>query len=291
MRRNTSRSDASSLSTYYRDVARLPMLSAEAENEVATRFRRTGDRREANRLVQANLRFVVKIAREYENYGFPILDLVQEGNLGLLQAVDHFDPTRGFRLISYGVWWIRAAVQEYILRNWSLVKLGTTQLQRRLFSTLQSSKKQLQRLLAAETEEERVRLLATEVGGTIEDVQDMQRRISGRDASLNAPSNPHRPAGITGMDRLGADSTDVEAIVAQEELRQLLSDRLAAGIAELPDREQVIIARRHLAHDPETLSTLGARFGVSKERIRQLEERALRLLRASLASQGSTTAG
>ncbi len=269
------------------------MLSADAELEVATRFRETGDRHEANRLVTANLRFVVKIAREYENYGFPLLDLVQEGNVGLLQAVDHFDPTRGFRLISYGVWWIRAAIQEYILRNWSLVKIGTTQIQRRLFSTLQSSRKQLQRLLAAENEEERVRLLAAEVGGTIADVEDMQRRITGRDASLDAPSNPHHPAGAPRMDRLGApsDRTDVETMVAQEELRRQLSDRLAAGIKELPPREQTIVARRHLTDTPETLSTLGVRYGVSKERIRQLEGRALRLLRVSMTGQGSTGLG
>ena len=260
------------------------MLTAQEEHEIATRFRETGDRREANRLAKANLRFVVKIAREYKNYGVPILDLIQEGNLGLIQAVDHFDPDRGFRLISYGVWWIRAAIQEYILRNWSLVRMGTTQLQRRLFSALQSSKKRLKRLLDADTDEERAYLLAQEVRGTVADVEDMQRRISGRDVSLDAPANPHIDGGATPMESLEADPAafDVEATVATEELRRQLNARLAAGVAGLAHRERTIIEERHLTVAPLTLKELGDRFGVSKERIRQLEVRAIRQLRESI---------
>jgi RNA polymerase sigma-32 factor len=261
------------------------MLTATEERELATRFRETGDRRDANRLTQANLRFVLKIAGEYQNYGFPILDLIQEGNLGLLQAVDHFDPDRGFRLISYGVWWIRAAIQEYILRNWSLVRLGTTQLQRRMFSALQSSRKRLQRLLEADTEEERTQLLAEEVRGTVRDVEEMRRRIAGRDISLDAPVNPHIGDDATPLDRLEANagSFDVETAVATEELRHQLSTRLAAGIAALAHRERIIIEERHLASNPLTLQHLGDRFGVSKERIRQLEVRAIRQLREAMS--------
>ena len=135
--------DMSTVSIYYRDVSRVPLLTAEEEIEIATRFQETGKQRYADRLVVSNLRFVIKVALDYKNYGFPLMDLVQEGNMGLLKAVQRFDPNRGFRLISYGVWWIRAHIQEYILKNWSLVKIGTTQLQRRLFNNLQSTQKRL----------------------------------------------------------------------------------------------------------------------------------------------------
>ena len=274
-------SDTSTMSIYYRDVSRVPLLSAEEEIDIATRYQETKSRRYADRLVEANLRFVIKVALDYKNYGFPLMDLVQEGNMGLLKAVQRFDPNRGFRLISYGVWWIRAHIQEYILKNWSLVKIGTTQLQRRLFNNLQSTQKRLQRLIKSDTEEGRTELLAKEVGGTVTDVLQMQQRLSNRDASLDAPSGTGDNEGYTLLDRLPLDRgrTDVEAAVADEELRRILNGHLAKAVSELADREKTIVLERHLNEEPRTLKQLGEHFGVSKERIRQLEERAIRQLK------------
>jgi RNA polymerase sigma-32 factor len=278
--------DTSTISIYYKDVSRVPLLTAEEEIEIATRYQETKSARYADRLVQSNLRFVIKVALDYKNYGFPLMDLVQEGNMGLLKAVQRFDPNRGFRLISYGVWWIRAHIQEYILKNWSLVKIGTTQLQRRLFNNLQSTQKRLARLVQSDSETERTELLAKEVGGTVRDVLGMQQRLSNRDASLDAPTGTGDNDGYTLLDRLPLDKgrTDVESAVADEELRGILSDHLAAAVSELADREKTIVMQRHLNEEPRTLKELGEHFGVSKERIRQLEERAMRQLRDKMAS-------
>ncbi len=278
--------DTSTISIYYKDVSRVPLLTAEEEIEIATRYQETKSARYADRLVESNLRFVIKVALDYKNYGFPLMDLVQEGNMGLLKAVQRFDPNRGFRLISYGVWWIRAHIQEYILKNWSLVKIGTTQLQRRLFNNLQSTQKRLARLVQSDSETERTELLAKEVGGTVRDVLEMQQRLSNRDASLDAPTGTGDNDGYTLLDRLPLDKgrTDVESAVADEELRGILSDHLAAAVSELADREKTIVMQRHLNEEPRTLKELGEHFGVSKERIRQLEERAMRQLRDKMAS-------
>ena len=278
--------DTSTISIYYKDVSRVPLLTAEEEIEIATRYQETKSARYADRLVEANLRFVIKVALDYKNYGFPLMDLVQEGNMGLLKAVQRFDPNRGFRLISYGVWWIRAHIQEYILKNWSLVKIGTTQLQRRLFNNLQSTQKRLARLVQSDSETERTELLAKEVGGTVRDVLEMQQRLSNRDASLDAPTGTGDNDGYTLLDRLPLDKgrTDVESAVADEELRGILSDHLADAVSELADREKTIVMQRHLNEEPRTLKELGEHFGVSKERIRQLEERAMRQLRDKMAS-------
>ncbi len=280
-----SGADISTISIYYKNISRVPLLSAKDEIEIATRYQDTRNHRYADRLVEANLRFVIKVALNYKNYGFPLMDLVQEGNLGLIKAVQRFDPSRGFRLISYGVWWIRAHIQEYILKNWSLVKIGTTQLQRRLFNNLQSAQKRLERLHAADSEEERTQLLANEVGGTVQDVLEMQARLSGRDASLDAPTGANDSDNYTLLERLPPDKkrTDVEAAVAEEEVRQVMGGHLAAAVNELAVREQTIVRQRHLNEDPRTLRELGEHFGVSKERVRQLEERALRQLKEKMA--------
>ena len=285
LQQSRSEADSSIMSIYYKSISRVPLLSAREEIEIATRYQDTGNQRYADRLVEANLRFVIKVAMDYKNYGFPLMDLVQEGNLGLIKAVQRFDPSRGFRLISYGVWWIKAHIQEYILKNWSLVKIGTTQLQRRLFNNLQSAQKRLERLHAADSEEERTQLLAKEVGGTVQDVLEMQQRLSGRDASLDAPAGAGDNDNYTLLDRLPLDKerTDVEAAVAEEEVRQVMGGYLAAAVSELAAREQTIVRQRHLDEDPCTLKELGEHFGVSKERIRQLEERALRQLKERMA--------
>ncbi len=285
LQQSRTAADTSTISIYYKDVSRVPLLSADEEIEIATRYQETKSSRYADRLVEANLRFVIKVALDYKNYGFPLMDLVQEGNMGLLKAVQRFDPNRGFRLISYGVWWIRAHIQEYILKNWSLVKIGTTQLQRRLFNNLQSTQKRLERLIKSDSEDERTELLAKEVGGTVKDVLEMQQRLSNRDASLDAPSGTGENDGYTLLDRLPLDKgrTDVEAAVADEELRKILSGHLADAVSELADREKTIVLQRHLNEEPRTLKELGEHFGVSKERIRQLEERAMRQLRDKMA--------
>jgi len=285
LQQSRTAADTSTISIYYKDVSRVPLLSADEEIEIATRYQETKSSRYADRLVEANLRFVIKVALDYKNYGFPLMDLVQEGNMGLLKAVQRFDPNRGFRLLSYGVWWIRAHIQEYILKNWSLVKIGTTQLQRRLFNNLQSTQKRLERLIKSDSEDERTELLAKEVGGTVKDVLEMQQRLSNRDASLDAPSGTGENDGYTLLDRLPLDKgrTDVEAAVADEELRKILSGHLADAVSELADREKTIVLQRHLNEEPRTLKELGEHFGVSKERIRQLEERAMRQLRDKMA--------
>jgi RNA polymerase sigma-32 factor len=285
LQQSRTAADTSTISIYYKDVSRVPLLTADEEIEIATRYQETKSSRYADRLVEANLRFVIKVALDYKNYGFPLMDLVQEGNMGLLKAVQRFDPNRGFRLISYGVWWIRAHIQEYILKNWSLVKIGTTQLQRRLFNNLQSTQKRLERLIKSDSEDERTELLAKEVGGTVKDVLEMQQRLSNRDASLDAPSGTGENDGYTLLDRLPLDKgrTDVEAAVADEELRKILSGHLADAVSELADREKTIVMQRHLNEEPRTLKELGEHFGVSKERIRQLEERAMRQLREKMA--------
>lgn len=210
------------------------------------------------------------------------MDLVQEGNLGLLKAVYRFEPERGYRLISYAVWWIRAHIQEYILKNWSLVKIGTTQLQRRLFNNLQSSQKRLQRLTASDSETERTEMLAREVGGTVDDVRQMQQRLTNRDASLDAPAGPGEDESYTLKDRIeaGDRSSNAEDLYAEVREESLIKMQLREAVATLDHREREIVTQRHLTEEPRTLKELGAVFGVSKERVRQLEERALKRLRA-----------
>lgn len=271
------------LSGYFKSVNRQEMMTAEEELRVARQWRKTGNQRLADKLASANLRFVIKVALEYRNYGFSLQDLIQEGNMGLVRSVKSFDPEKGFRLISYAVWWIRAYIQEYILKNWSLVKIGTTQLQRRLFNHLQSSQKRMELVLASDDEGHRREKLAEAVGGTVADVEDMERRMYGRDMSLDRPVSEDE--GATNMhDRLAVEDGDAEHLLGREQVSRLRSRELAKAMERLDERERQILTARHLGEQTTTLRELGEQLGVSKERVRQLESRALRCLKSALAN-------
>ncbi len=271
------------LSGYFKSVNRQEMMGAKEELQVARQWRKTGNQRLADKLVSANLRFVIKVALEYRNYGFSLQDLIQEGNIGLVRSVKSFDPEKGFRLISYAVWWIRAYIQEYILKNWSLVKIGTTQLQRRLFNHLQSSQKRMELVLASDDEGQRREKLAEAVGGTVADVEDMERRMYGRDMSLDRPVSEDEGAANL-HDRLAVGDGDAEHLLGEEQVACLRNRELAKAMERLDDRERQILVARHLSDQTTTLRELGEQLGVSKERVRQLESRALRCLKNALVN-------
>ena len=274
----------SELSKYFKSVSRVQMMTPDEESEVARKWQESKEQRFADRLVSANLRFVIKIAMEYKNYGFPVLDLIQEGNLGLVRAVQSFDPEKGYRLISYGVWWIRAYIQEYILKNWSLVKIGTTQLQRRLFNHLQSSQKRLSRLMKYDSEHQRREALAESDGGTVRDVEDMERRMYGRDLSIDMPQGSDEDGTFNLHEKMASDMDNAEDLVEAQEMDALKNAELSSALETLEGRERFIVISRHLADKTITLRELGERLGISKERVRQLESRALKSLRTTLAS-------
>lgn len=277
----SGRAQFDELARYFESVSRTEMMSPEEELEVARLYRETGQQKHADKLASANLRFVIKIALEYKNYGFPVLDLIQEGNLGLVRAVKSFDPEKGFRLISYGVWWIRAYIQEFILRNWSLVKIGTTQLQRRLFNHLQSSQKRLARLVATNSEQERKESLAKAVGGTVRDVEEMERRLYGRDLSIDVSAS-EGTNNFSLHERLSSDESNAEGLLDVQQARDLQKRELHRALESLDDRERHIVVSRHLTEDAVTLRELGEELGISKERVRQLETRAIETLRVQL---------
>ena len=279
--KNKSANQYDELARYFKSVSRTQMMSPDEELVVACKWRDSKEQRYADRLVSANLRFVIKIALEYKNYGFPVLDLIQEGNLGLVRAVKSFDPDKGFRLISYGVWWIRAYIQEFILKNWSLVKIGTTQLQRRLFNHMQSSQKRLQSLVGHKDEHTRREALAKAVGGSVRDVEEMERRLYGRDLSIDTPYS-ESDTGFSLSERLSSDDDNVEDLISQSQDRNIQKKGMEEALQHLDDRERHIVISRHLVDDTRTLRELGEELGISKERVRQLESRALNTLRINL---------
>lgn len=269
-----------SLGRYFKSVSRIEMMSFEEETATAREWLQTGKQELADKLVGSNLRFVIKVALEYRNYGFPILDLIQEGNLGLVRAVKSFDPDKGFRLISYAVWWIRAYIQEYILKNWSLVRIGTTQLQRRLFNNMQSSQKRLHAMMGTDEARRQREALAESVRGTVRDVEDMERRLYSRDVSLDATADSESGTGL--HDRLASPWDGAEQLLGDEEAKSIRESELGKALATLEDRERMIVVSRHLDENSVTLRELGESLGISKERVRQLENRALRNLRSAL---------
>jgi RNA polymerase sigma-32 factor len=262
----------SGLSRYLEEIRRFPMLEPQEEFMLAKRWREHGDRDAAHRLVTSHLRLVAKIAMGYRGYGLPISEVVSEGNVGLMQAVKRFEPDKGFRLATYAMWWIKAAIQEYILRSWSLVKMGTTANQKKLFFNLRKAKSKISALEDGDLRPDQVKLIAKRLGVTEQDVIDMNRRLGG-DMSLNAPIRDDGDAGEW-QDWLADDSTDQETRLAESEesdnRRQALSDALTV----LNERERRIFEARRLADEPMTLEDLAAEFGVSRERVRQIEVRA-----------------
>ncbi len=260
------------LSRYLEEIRRFPMLEPQEEFMLAKSWRERGDRDAAHRLVTSHLRLVAKIAMGYRGYGLPIGEVISEGNVGLMQAVKRFDPDKGFRLATYAMWWIRAAIQEYILRSWSLVKMGTTAAQKRLFFNLRKAKSRISALEEGDLKPEQVKEIATRLGVTEKEVVDMNRRLSG-DTSLNAPIRNDVDSGEW-QDWLVDDRDNQEStLVANEEL----DNRRAAlknALGVLNDRERRIFEARRLADEPVTLEQLAEEFGVSRERVRQIEVRA-----------------
>jgi RNA polymerase sigma-32 factor len=264
---------------YLAQISRFDLLSREEEVELATRYRRRGDLEAAHRLICANLRFVVKIANEYRAYGMKGLDLVQEGNIGLMMAVKKFDPERGIRLITYAVWWIRAYIQSFIIRSWSLVKIGTTQAQKRLFFKLSQAREAIRRLTGGEDDLEEV---ARRLHVRDEEVTEMTLRMGARDASLDLELNEGDDYSL--MDSLADDRHNQEDQLLQREEQTLLAARVQQALGRLNERERRIVRDRILSDHPLTLQELAEVYGISRERIRQLEKNALEKLKGMLAN-------
>jgi len=261
------------LSRYFREVWSFPMLEKEEEQMLAVRWRDKGDTESAHKLVTSHLRLVAKIAMKYRGYGLPVADLVSEGNIGLMKAVKKFDPGLGFRLSTYAMWWIRASITEYILKSWSLVKLGTVASQKKLFFSLRNLKGRLNILDSGELTPDQAQQLSDTMGVSADEITKMNRRLSTRDLSLNAPlSNDEE--GIEFQDTLVDNSPSPESRFAEAEELGHRSAILRQALKELPERERHIFTERRLKDDPKTLEELGKEYGISRERIRQLEVRA-----------------
>ena len=273
----------SSLDRYLKEIRVFALLEPQQEFMLAKRWREHGDRDAAHQLVTSHLRLVTKIAMGYRGYGLPISEVVSEGNVGLMQAVKRFEPDKGFRLATYAMWWIKAAIQEYILRSWSLVKMGTTANQKKLFFNLRKAKSKISALEDGDLRPDQVKLIAKRLGVTEQDVVDMNRRLGG-DMSLNAPIRDDGDAGEW-QDWLADDQIDQETRLAESEeadnRRMALSDALGV----LNERERRIFEGRRLADDPMTLDELAAEFGISRERVRQIEVRAFEKVQKAVKSQ------
>ena len=273
----------SNLARYLQEIRTFPMLEPDQEYMLAKRWREHGDTEAAHELVTSHLRLVAKIAMGYRGYGLPVSELISEGNVGMMQAVKRFEPDRGFRLATYAMWWIRAAIQEYILHSWSLVKMGTTAAQKKLFFNLRKLKGQLQAIEEGDLSPENVKKIATDLNVTEEDVVNMNRRLAAPDHSLNAPLK------IDGdgewQDWL-VDETDSQEIVLAEQ--QELSKRrklLSNAMKSLNARERHILTERRLKDEPTTLEDLSKEYGISRERVRQIEVRAFEKLQRAIKAQ------
>ena len=271
------------LTRYLEEIRRFPMLEPQEEYMLAKRYREHGDRDAAHRLVTSHLRLVAKIAMGYRGYGLPIGEVISEGNVGLMQAVKRFDPDKGFRLATYAMWWIRAAIQEYILRSWSLVKMGTTAAQKRLFFNLRKAKSRISALEEGDLKPDQLKQIATRLGVTEKEVIDMNRRLSG-DASLNSPIRTDTES-AEWQDWLVDDSDSQETILAESEELDNRREALKSALSVLNDRERRIFEARRLADDPITLEDLATEFGVSRERVRQIEVRAFEKVQQAVTSR------
>lgn len=276
------------LSRYLEEIRRFPMLEPDQEYMLAKRWQQHADSDAAEQLVTSHLRLVARIAMGYRGYGLPIGEVISEGNVGLMQAVKRFDPDKGFRLATYAMWWIRASIQEYILRSWSLVKMGTTAAQKKLFFNLRRIKGQLQALEEGDLKPEQVKTIARKLGVTEDDVVSMNRRLGG-DASLNAPLRADSESGEW-QDWLVDDTPDQEEQLAESEELAQRKSYLADALSTLNDRERRIFEARRLVDDPVTLEDLSSEFGVSRERIRQIEVRAFEKVQKAVQSAAKSVA-
>jgi RNA polymerase sigma-32 factor len=281
------------LAHYLDEIRRFPMLEPQEEYMLAKSWREHGDRNAAHRLVTSHLRLVAKIAMGYRGYGLPISEVISEGNVGLMQAVKRFEPEKGFRLATYAMWWIKAAIQEYILRSWSLVKMGTTANQKKLFFNLRKAKSKISALGEGDLRPEQVKTIAQRLGVTEQDVVDMNRRLGG-DASLNAGIREDGDSGEW-QDWLVDDSASQESVLVESEEFDNRRKALGAALSVLNDRERRIFEARRLADNPITLEELASEFGVSRERVRQIEVRAFekvqKAVRQRVAAMETPSAG
>ena len=270
------------LSRYLEEIRKFPMLEPQQEFMLAKRWQQHVDSDAAETLVTSHLRLVARIAMGYRGYGLPIGEVISEGNVGLMQAVKRFEPDKGFRLATYAMWWIRASIQEYILRSWSLVKMGTTASQKKLFFNLRRAKSQLQALEEGDMKPENVKKIATKLGVSEEDVISMNRRLGG-DASLNAPIRADSESGEW-QDWLVDDAPNQEDRLVEDDELQRRRSYLTSAMSVLNDREKQIFEARRLRENPATLEDLSSEFGVSRERIRQIEVRAFEKVQKAVQS-------
>jgi RNA polymerase sigma-32 factor len=262
---------------YLSDIGRFAMLERDQEYQLAKRWREHGDRNAADQLVASHLRLAAKIAMGYRGYGLPVSEIISEGNVGLMQALNRFEPEKGFRFATYAMWWIRACIQDYILRSWSLVKIGTTTNQKKLFFKLRSAKSKIAALESGDLHPDQVALIAKSLDVPDKDVIDMNRRLGG-DKSINAPIRDDGEAGEW-QDYLVDQSPSPEAIVVEHDEKERQRTALIAAIDVLDDRERSIFEARLLVDEPPTLEELAIKFNVSRERIRQIEARAFEKVR------------
>jgi len=268
------------LSRYLSDIRKFPLLEPQEEFMLAKAWREHGDSKAAHRLVTSHLRLVAKIAMGYRGYGLPVAELISEGNVGMMQAVKRFDPDRGFRLATYAMWWIRASIQEYILHSWSLVKMGTTAAQKKLFFNLRKLKGQMQAIEEGDLTPEQVTKIATRLGVPEEEVVNMNRRLAGPDSSLNAPVKAE--GDMEWQDWLVDDTPNQEARLGESQELGQRKHMLAGALKQLTDRERHIIVERRLVDEPKTLEDLSSRYGISRERVRQIEVRAFDKLQKAM---------
>ncbi|MGA3279835.1 MAG: RNA polymerase sigma factor RpoH [Smithella sp.] len=265
------------LNLYIAEINRFSLLTAEEEFKLAVRLKKYNDVAAAEKLIVSNLRFVVKIAHEYRNYGFKLSDLIQEGNIGLIHAVKKFDPYKGYRLISYAVWWIRAYIQNYLMKSWSIVKIGTTQAQRKLFFKLNQTRKELESMSRKNPEFSEI---ATSLGVKNSEVEEMDLRMGSRDVSLNEIINDE--SSDSHIDFLAYEGDDQEVSLIKEEEKSLVQRDIAGALANLNERESYIILNRVMADDPKTLQEIGIKYNISRERARQIEKQALKKMQLAL---------
>lgn len=264
------------LDLYMAQIKKFDLLSREEEYRLATAYRNLGDRQSAQTLICANLRFVVKIAHEYRGYGLRTLDLIQEGNIGMMMALKKFEPARGLKFITYAVWWIRAYINNFIMKSWSLVKIGTTQAQKKLFFKLNQTRRALRRLTGREDPQD----IANELAVRDDEVEEMARRMAARDASLDLQLTAG--SDYTLLDTLADGRDNQETLLLEHEEAHLLSTRVKGALTVLNERERHIVQQRILCDTPQTLQELADHYGISRERIRQIEKSSLEKLKGQL---------
>ena len=272
-----------SLESYIADISNYPVLSRKEEYELAMRYKTEGDIEAARQLVSCNLKFVVKIAHEYRNYGINIMDIIQEGNIGLMQAVKGFDPTKGYKLISYAVWWIRAYIHNFLIQSWSLVKVGTNQAQRKLFYKLRSTKNALGTKTGAVTDVDYSEI-ADQLGVKVKDVVTMDQRMTQKDLSLDAKMRDDQK--VSFINYLKDERYNQEDLIAKSQIESTIRENIDEILSSLKEREKYVVKHHVISDDPMTLEEIGRKYGISRERVRQIKTAALHKIRKALSKQG-----